>query len=196
MPRRRRAGRRKRTTFAQRVKQITLKQSETKRFDALNYSAATIDTTVGNVALHNIPVGDTRDTRDGESIIIRSLSGRFVLGYNSLTTYQAQVVRVVLYHPYQQNDLLTGMNYASYIEPERYKVFFDKLITVSADNPIKVFNTGFKFWSKKRAGLHVRYTGGTGADISRGALYFAIVSDHASNGPILNGRGSVFFKDP
>lgn len=187
----------KRQTFAQKVRAVQMNQTETKRKEAASYTSELLTNSAINLALHDISSGDTLSTRDGEEVYFRSVYARLTLALGASAT-TAQVVRFILYHPYQQNDIMSAASYLNYIEPERYQVFMDKIYTVNSDSPIKIVKIAKKFYNKARQGLKMHWTSGTGTDISRGALYLCIVSDQASGAtnPQLNGRVNVFYKDP
>lgn len=194
--RRNRRGGRGRASFAKRVRSVFMDSVETKRKTAVTYSASAITTTVNSTALHDISTGDTKGSRDGEETYMRTVYGRLTIAYNPSATLDAQVIRFVLYHPYQQDDLLTTLDYTTNIEPERYNVFLDKMVTVTEVNPVRIVKIAKKFWSKARQGMKMTWKSGTGTDITKGALYLAVVSDHAATAPSLNGNVTVYYKDP
>lgn len=185
----------KKARFNRAVRRVIMKTSETKRAQVASYVGLGLTTATDSKLVHDINTGDTKATRDGEEAYLRSLYGRLTIGYNAAGG-TAQVVRIVLYHPYQQDDVLSSLDYTTTIESERYQVFLDKLITVNADNPVKIVKLAKRWYSRFRPGMKMVWTSGTGTDISRGACYLAITSDQAANGPTVNGTVYCWFKDP
>lgn len=188
----------KKLTFNQKVDQRIAKAAETKRTETRVYNTELINTAPLNDSLYAIAGGSGRNNRVGESVYYRSFGGRLVVARGAgVAAGTIQRVRIIVYHPYQNDDLLTGNNTVSYVEPERYNVFLDKLIVLTEDNPVRVVKLGYKFWNKHKKGMKMHWTSAAAADISRGQLICNIVSDQAAGAtnPSVDGRINAFFKD-
>lgn len=196
MPRKRQFKRKpRRANFATKVKRVINQQKESKSTQINAWSGTGITTATSSYLCNDIDTGDTKATRDGENIFLRSIGGRFTIGHNA-SGGVGQVVRVVLYKPRQLDNLPSSMTYTDYIDPSENIVLFDRLYHVSAEKPVAVVNLGHKFYNKfNPSGLKCTYSSGVGTNIETGAVYLVLVSDQATNGPTVNGQARAFFKD-
>lgn len=183
----------KRKTFGQKVKQVMMDTVETKR-NIETYTATAISTTVNSVNLTDVTTGDGSGARDGNQIIARSVYGRFTVGLHASAT--ASVVRFILYTPYQNDNLLSTVDYIERIPNKQHIVWMDKLVIVNTDNPVKRVTISKKFYSPKRKGMIVDYSSGSSNAVERHPVYLAIVSNEATNTPALNGDVTFYYKDP
>lgn len=183
-------------SFRQKVVAIVTGQKESKSTQVVSFSGTNLTTSTVGYLCNDIDTGDTKASREGEQVYIRSIGGRFTIGYNSAGSASAQVVRVVLYRPRQLDNILSSITYTEYIDPSEQIVLVDKLFTVNAENPVKICNLGWRFYNKRTPnGMVATYSSGTGTDIQTGPVYIALCSDQATNGPTLNGTIRCFFKE-
>lgn len=197
--RRRRPATAPTSAFAQKVRSVQFSSVETKRKQMAVVSQAVGSDAPVNVLLHDIDTGDTLGSRDGEEVYFRGVLSRASVAYNSASANPSQAVRFIIYHPRQQNDILTTAGIYSYIEPERYQVYLDRTYLVDTNGPTAKFMTlGKRFHNSKIPGLKMKWKSGTGTDITKGALYLYITSDTtvAANPPTVNATTQVFYKDP
>lgn len=158
-----------------------------------NVNSATSSTTAALILLNGMAPGDTGETRDGQSIRMKSVLMRGTILVNPSAT--ATVHRTMLFLDTQPNgaapgigDILdTATNVLSPINisnGSRFKILKDLFHNVDvAANPIITFQKFVKL------GFHTKYnagTAGTIADITTNALYILHMSSEATNTATFN----------
>lgn len=185
---------RKKGGFATAVRKVIMNTAETKR-NIESLSSQAISTTVHTLELTDIATGDGSGARDGNEIYVRSVGSRYTVGLHASAT--ASVVRFVLYTPRDADSLLTTLDYIERIDPEKYVVWADKLVTVNTNTPVKVLRMGKKWYTRKVPGMKVIYdTGAATGSTYKNPVVMAIVSNEATNTPTVNGDTTLYYKDP
>lgn len=146
--------------------------------------------TISNLSL--IAQGDGPSTRDGNSILLKSIYLRLRATINAAATNT--VVRCILFTDYQQQgtlptvanvltgDIDTPLNIVDY--PKRFRVIRDFMFSLS--------NSGDKIYHKdyyiKMYKHHIKYdgSGATAAEQRTGNIYLLLISNEGANTPTLN----------
>lgn len=167
--------------------------SEMLKVDTLENG--TVITSAGTYSTHvtAVAVGDTDQTRTGNSIYVRSVNIRGQLLYNSTagTTPVACCLMVVIdtqqvgdTGPYIGNviDFSTnGVNaHVAKSTAGRFKILYRRvLFTDSVDRTVVPIDINLPMRH------HVRYNGQNATDIQKGGIYILAGSDQGTNGPTL-----------
>lgn len=174
------------------IKNVLYNQLETHRY--LHTLNNTITTTVDTSEMTDISQGDAENNRTGNHVVVRSLGGKFSVSKHASAT--ASVLRVVLYTPRDADQLLTTLTTTGRIDSDDFKVWSDKLITVHTYKPVATFKLGHKWYNRMLKGMNVRWRSSTAGDVSENPVCIAMVSDEATNGPLVEGDVALYFKDP
>lgn len=185
--------RKKKQTFEQRVRSIQFNEVETKR-NIETFNSTAVSTTTSNTHMTDITTGDGSGARDGNDIVLRSFYGKFTAGQHASAT--ASVLRVVLYTPKQNDNLLSSLDYIDRIDQKSQIVWVDKLITLNSNTPVKRFTISYKFYNKMRKGMLTQYSDGTSASIDKHPVYLLMVSNEDTNTVTVNGDATLYYKDP
>lgn len=164
----------------------TMINAEKKKFDFT--STVNQSTTESVHYLNALAQGDTDASRDGNSVLMNTVSIRGTVSYNSAGA-TAQRVRIVLLQDKQQiSD--TVPTYTSVFETSsviaplnsdfvgRYNILYDKVFSLNAS-----FGFQRQFSFGKYLNQHARFNGPLSSDIQRNGLYLMVISDQATNGP-------------
>jgi len=180
-----------------------LVNSEMLKFDT-NEAGSTV-TSAGTYVSHltAIAIGDTDNTRTGNSIYVRAvnLHGRVV--YNATAGVTPTFLRLMIVIDSQQVgdtlpsighviDTTVGGYQAHMLSTTvgRFKVLYSRIITNdSVQNTVKPFEINLPMRH------HVRYNGSAGTDIQRGGIYVLAISSEAVNGPKLIWNARVSYHD-
>lgn len=195
--RRRRYYRRPRRSLAAKIRRTIASTKEVKSAQVADFNGATITATTSYL-MNGIDQGDSRASRDGEEIYTRSVGGRMTVAHNENATLNGALLRVVIYRPYQNDNLLSSLAYDDYIDPAKALVLFDKVVTVSPSNSIKVLGFGKKFYNKLIPnGMKTIYSGTTGSSIEKNPVYLVICSDQttATEAPVVRGFARCYFQE-
>ena len=161
------------------VNSETFKHDVTGTFDVNNAWSVT--------PLNQVPVGDTKDARTGNSILQKSLMRRMRITKHSSAAHT--VFRYLLIVDKQQvadtnptgaNVFELNNNIDSLLSRDtcgRFTILVDKTITLSEDKPI------YHLERFHRLSSHARFNGTATTDIQRNGLYFFIMSDQATYSP-------------
>lgn len=160
-------------------------------FKQHNIQTAYTASTTGQIAQWtNIAQGDSDSTRDGSSIKIASIFARGYVQIHASAT--ASIVRLILVLDKQTNqaiyastDLLLTDEVTSPLNIDngrRFKVLWDKVITLSQDKPI----VQFKYF--KKLPIHIRYDNSAAAitSLTQSSLSLLRLSNEATNTPTVH----------
>lgn len=158
-----------------------------------------VDTTGVADPMCKVAVGDTYDTRTGNSIYVRSLNIKGDISYNTSFT-GPQFVRLAVVQDTQQigdtnpttGDIYEGTGAFCHLNPNtvgRFKVLYNQCYSVDQYNPARVYDINIPLRH------HVRYNGSLNTDIQRGALYFVQMSTASTNTPVVSYRARLSFHD-
>lgn len=170
----------------------------------IDVSAGVSCSSTGAVALlTGIAVGTTQITRNGNSILTKSLYSQVLLTAAAGAT-TATMVRYILFRDKQDSSSVPGvtevLQSASVIAPlnrnngDRFMILCDKRITVPTvgnDTSSKVMKC------YKKLHFHTKFLGDTAAqsDVGENHIYVLCVSDQASNNPAVNHQVRIKFID-
>lgn len=189
--------RKRRFNFAKSVKRIVQKQAETK-FGLTTYSDETIDGTGATpVSTHLTAIGqgDNQNNREGNRITLTGIHGRIHFQRDASASSNSTTIRAVLYHPKADAAELSTTDITDSIDMDKYTVLMDRLIIIPDDRDAAYMDIRRKFNFGKRSGINVQYSGSSGANISKNALYLYMVSDETTYPPFGNGIIRTYFKD-
>lgn len=138
-------------------------------------------------ALSAIPQGDTIDSRNGNSVLAKTLFGRIELLFNTSAT--ATFIRFVVIVDNQQvsdsppaiTDVLEAANTRAPLNKNtkgRYSVLLDK--TYQLENNTKLIADKFNI----PLDFHIKFNGTTGADIQKNGIYHFILSNEPTDQPL------------
>lgn len=171
------------------------------------FQPVTIGTTVNSTGLilQNIfsttqGVGESEHT--GDSIKVQRFSGR--MSFVQHASAKSTIVRMVIFKgkqergaatPYTINDILFDGNTTSVLSPKNFderfntKVIYDRTMTLSSSGTtVKVLDINLPInW-------HVEYESGL-SSINNGGLYFALISNEATNTPTVTGSLKFTYTD-
>jgi hypothetical protein len=158
-------------------------------------SLAAISTTANILQLTNIAQGTSDITREGNQIKISSIQFKYYMEINASTT--ATALRFILVQDKQTNgaiytpgDLLEDASPTDVIvSPNnlgnkfRFRILYNKVHTLSQNGSRMQYKEFYK-----KVELPIRYDGnaGTIADVNTNSLSMFIVSDEATNTPIID----------
>ena len=186
--------RKRRQSLRSMVKKMIRKNEEPKRYSYAyaNSQVGTSANAIANQVLSNIVAGTNSNQRIGHEIRTTGFYGQFVLKYNASASPTPQVMRIVLVQKRESGDSLQtdGLGTDSVIDPDRYIVLYDRMITIvqNADSHFKRITIKRKYHRK------CRYDATTGEPVSNG-LEFYVVSDNNTNKPSLSGHWVMHFKE-
>lgn len=160
---------------------------------------ANYSTTATVTDLTSMAEGDDQGTRQGRSILAKSVFMRGYLNMSSAAT--ATSVRVMLVMDTMNqgdapaytdivsaNAIAAPLNVSAY--PGRYRILYDRQFLLSING-----NRMKQIYCFKKLNNHVRFEG-TGANTStRNSLYFVCVSSEATNSPAISGYVRVGYYD-
>lgn len=157
---------------------------EKKKFDTI-LGTSTSGTLVNCVA---IPQGDGDQTRDGNSVLLKSVYMRGTLANNSASP--STRFRIMLIRDLQQiadtapsaTDILDGGLSGDFIRAPlnnetvgRYEILMDKIFVINQPFASAVFQRNLKEFFPMNH--HVRFNGTAGTDIQKGGVYFLVIHD-------------------
>lgn len=173
---------------------------EYKKID-LGAVANDVGTTANTQLLHGIAQGDTNITRNGNNILIKSVSMKGWIQHNNTATV-GQMVKMWLIADKQQIGDTTPtaadiwqVAASSVTAPlnrdttGRFKILWSKTYTVDPGNEIR------PIYMYKRLTHPVKYNGTTGADIQKNGLYLFMASTDDTNKPQVNTNIRTTFLD-
>lgn len=176
------------------VAKMISKSEEPKRY-SFSYANSGIGTSAGaivNDVLDSVVAGTNSNQRVGHEIKTTGFYAQFMLKYNAAASPTPQVVRVILV---QRRDRLSsldldGVGVASVIDPDRYIILYDRMISLVQNG-----DTHFKrFTIKRKFNRKIRYDATTGSPVTNG-LQLYLVSDNNTNKPTLDGHLIIHYKD-
>lgn len=170
-----------------------MKTTETKRVPT-EFDAELIGTVTQNYLLTTIATGDGQGARDGNEVYLRSCYGRLVVSKNPASP--TSLIRMVLYTPKQQNNVLNALDFRERIEPSEQTIWMDKLVTLNADNPTKVVTIKKKWYKGPIPGMKSEWISGVGNDVLRNPVYLLLVSTEGVNYVQVDGAATIYYKDP
>lgn len=157
-----------------------------------NYNPTTVLPTgagsVGNIILQTgIPQGDSYDERNGNSVKLKSLYTRGLFSLDVSIIPHCDI-RLMMFRDNEgvystgtaiaPHDLLQNSTY--FLSPinlnngKRFKVLYDRTLSLDASNPTRMFKLFRKF------GQHLRFTGPASIDTDEGHIYIAAFVDSAT----------------
>ena len=169
------------------------------------YDVDSSTSTSGNVILFNgIGQGDTDQTRDGSSILMKKwlLRGNITTNASATSTR----VRLILFIDTQQiGD--TAPAQADILDPDlnqlvaplnnntvgRFTILADRTYSINQLVASQAVSREYKFFFNMNK--HARYNGTTGADIQKNGLYMLVVHDQATNVPTIAYSARLTFTD-
>lgn len=198
MPKRRRTAerepvKRRKANFNARVRRVIMKTAETKSKTS-NWNATAISTTPDSTLLSTIATGDGSGARDGNEIYLRSLYGRVTLAKSVSSTNS--LVRIVAYTPKQESNKLSSLDFISRIDPDEQTVWFDRLITLNDDYPVKRVTLKKRWYRGRIPGMRCDWITGSGTTVLHNPVYLVMVSNEATNTVSATGDVTVYYKDP
>lgn len=148
--------------------------------------------------LTNIATGDQDGQRTGNSIFVRSVSGKFYITKSASEAYT--LCRFMLIRDNQQvsdtapsvTDVLESASPTSLLNDTsvgRFTILMSRMIKLDDVNSSAVIN----FYKNMRN--HVRYNGTASTDQQKGALYLLYIADQATNLPSISGDLRVSYHD-
>lgn len=170
---------------------------EHKYFDVMQSNQA-IGTTAVIYPLSQIAAGDAYNQRDGNSIKLESILLRLTAVLN--TSAEQTFIRAILFFDDEQRgttptasevlessgDYLSPINHLNGL---RFRVCRDKIINLrKTDNAQLV-----KMWCEPKR--HIRYSSGTNTDTKEGNVYLLLLSDQATNTPLVDFDSRLRFID-
>lgn len=178
----------------------TLVNVEHKKFDGTHTATVgTSPTSIFNPTA--IAQGDTDQTRNGNSILCKSLwvKGSVTL-HASATVSQVRIIVSVD----KQQTADTAPSFTDIIDPTfsdnihaplnnetvgRFTILRDFIVTVDTNKPVKEF----KIYKKMLH--HMRFNGALSTDIQKGGIYVSAVSNEATNQPTVLSASRLTFVD-
>lgn len=176
-----------------------LVNSEVYKLDTNNSFFPTTSGAVTN--LFALAQGDGDSARTGNSIFVRMININYTVAYNTAATGVGQCVRGWLILDTQQasdettvsfTDIFNNQNVNSQLNPDtvgRYKILKKVTHYVSADKPKVQFNI------IKKMRHHVRYNGPASTDLQKGAIFWVVCSDQATNAPTVTYSNRISYHD-
>lgn len=169
---------------------------EYKYFDVLNTSLSP-STTGAIYPLTQIADGDTYNTRDGNSIKAVSIFQR--MSYQLNSSSDATFLRYILFMDNENQgstpaltDVLESLGYLSplnHVNGTRFTVIRDKVLVLD-----KTFNAKqMKVFVK--CNNHIKWSGTNATDMKEGHIFMLLLSDEATNFPIVNVLSRLRFID-
>lgn len=206
--RRRRTPRRPRKPMRYRVADLAYKayrgvryirglvNSEKKHHDVT--WTPTVNTTGTTRSLTSIAQGDGISTRDGNSILVKSLYFRMSSQLNSGAT--ASFVRFIVFQDKQQvadttpgvTDVLETADYLSHLNRAnlgRFKILRDVTYGLDGNTVVRVFKRYIYL------NTHIRYNGTASTDIQKNGLHVLAISNEATNVPTVDFNFSISYHD-
>lgn len=176
----------------------TIVNAEKKKFDVV--TSSTVSTTPVIVHINAIAQGDDDHSRDGNSILMHSLSIRAKMTLNAATTAVQQSGRFILVRDSQQigdtspavTDVLTTQSFQSFLNPDtvgRFTILVDRMMAVSSDRPT------IDFQINQKVNKHARFNGANSNDIQKNGLFLLWFGDAATNVPSFDITTRVNFYD-
>ncbi len=203
MPRRRRYRRKRKSAGVRALamvksikRQIEKKEKVTQATDVAFNSTPTV------IQLSNLVTGDTNNTRDGDKVMVTSISFRWF--FQRHASASVTIARIMLVQDKQTNgsefdpsDLLQdGSVLDAIVSPyntdnnHRFRVLYDKII------PPNNYAMDHRKWFKKvRIPLTYDNSAGTIADLTQNSLALVIMSDEATNTPVLTYNVRLRYED-
>jgi len=179
----------------------TMINCEVKKYDVSDTVAA-VDTTGNVIHLNPVAQGDTDDTRDGNSILSKSIAVKLQCGKHASAT--ASILRAMLVVDTQQvadtaptvADILdsTGNKVSAFLNSNsvgRFKILQDKRFQLTSTTLIERFIS----FGASLKGMHCRFNGTAGTDMQKNAVYLVLVSDEAANCPSVQYTSRYSFYD-
>lgn len=191
MPRRKYG--RKRHTSRRTIKKVVNKildsKIEKKRI-SYTWNASTVGTTPAETNLTaSIIEGTSSNERVGHSVTLTGLYGKFTV----TAADDSNVVRLVIYRPRDPADNLANdaLTVKGSIDPDKYFVYSDRLVLVSAITKY-LAQTTFKL---NMNNLKCRYDTATGEAIQNPVRVFQVSDSAVSSHPTLDGHLYLYYND-
>lgn len=150
--------------------------------------STTIDTSGSITLLSGIAQGDDVNSRQGNSVLGKTLYSRVVLLRNAANTTAMNSVRIMVIRDLNNvgsaptvTDVLASATVHSPLNVDhtaRYQVILDKVISLSVQGQSGVNRKWFL-----KVPAHLKFTGSSATDVYKNALYLLLVSDQASSVP-------------
>lgn len=146
-----------------------------------------------------LAAGTTEITRTGNTVKFTSLQMHFTL--SKATAATQTLVRLVLVSDISSNgvapdwlDVFETASVTAFINKDygrRFHIIYDKVVTLDTNYPQKVVKV------YKKLQHHVKYLDSTASDaaLGQGAIYFLVMSNEATNTPLVSTRSRVRFLD-
>ena len=163
------------------------------------YSVKTTDTSIDNGAGSGINTkccsqvvgGSSSFTRVGNRIKLKSLELKYFFKANASSTTNR--IRIMVVIPYSTEDSLAAdfFTYNDEIDPDRYRLLYDKFIPLVAGTSSGVV----RLMKKIKLNALVRYDAATG-DAVKNDVHLYVVSDQGTNMPTYSGTWDLRYIDP
>lgn len=179
---------------------VSYSRSERKLYDL--YAAAALTTAFTIYPLSPFPQGTSYNERIGLSTNLHRLEINFVFrSGTALLGSTVANVRVMIFTDLQQIDSSspTGLELLSIASPlsainwfniSRFKIHYDQNVTLD------VYHTQLKKILNKNIGGTIKFSGSSGANITRNGLYILFITDNAINNPSVEMWSRTIFSDP
>lgn len=173
---------------------------EFKKYD--KSGTGTINSTGAITHITDIAQGDTDQSRNGNSLLLKSINLKFQIAMNGSSA--GSIVRCLVFHDKQQvgdtspsvSDVLDGDAVSPLLAPlnnltvGRFSILFDRMYKMgNSSDPIKIIKMYRKCLS------HVRFNGTASTDIQKNGLYFLLVSNEPTNVPTVSYQSRLTFID-
>lgn len=168
---------------------------EKKFFDTSN--SASISNSGIIYPLSQIAVGDTYNTREGNSI--KAVSDLIRLSANLNTSAEATYLRLLIFLDTENQgsnpgvtDVLESANYLSplnHVNGARFTVLKDRMLVLDKTINARMFHEFMK------CAFHVRWSGSNGTDTKENHMYLLLITDQATNTPVVSWNNRLRFID-
>jgi len=179
---------------------VSYSRSERKLYDL--YATAALSTAFTIYPLSQFPQGTSYNERIGLSTNLHRLEINFIFrAGTALIGSTVTNVRVMIFTDLQQIDSSspTGLELLSIASPlaainwfniSRFKIHYDQNVTLD------VYHTQLKKILNKNIGGTIKFSGSSGANITRNGLYILFIADNSINPPSVEMWSRTIFSDP
>lgn len=150
--------------------------------------SSTVTNTGSVTLLSGIAQGDDVNSRQGNSVLAKTLYGRCVLLRDSDNTTLMNSVRMMIVKDLENigtaptvTDILQGATVVSPLNVDhtsRYQVLLDKVYSLSLNG-----KDGMNLKYYLRVNDHLKYTGANATDVYKNAIYLLLISDQSAEYP-------------
>lgn len=176
-----------------------LVNSEKFKLDTSGFVSPTTSGLVNSLCA--VAVGDSDNSRTGNSIFCRSLNGKIKIDRNTnVSAPNAQMVRISVIVDSQQvgdtapsfTTIYENNNVISHLNNDtvgRFKVLYSKVLSVDSDDPQRYLEVNIPMRH------HIRFNGTASSDIQKGGIYMVTTADDATYGPTLTYEWRLAYHD-